>query len=302
MSFGSILEQMMQKGASRGSGLDQLLRNLGSAGGSVGGSRGSGMGSSSGGLGGLLSQLEGALRGSGSGSRSSSGGLGERAKDFFGKDQVGGLNTGQLGGIGAIAGALLGGGAKGAVKGGAMAILGTLAINALRASQQGGQQAPDQPRALEQTAAPGQVAGQAAGQASEPVSADAPPAPEEVASVTGPEAERLMLLAMISAAKADGSVDENEMRIIIGKAGEDEVTDEEKQFIMSELAKPVDIDALAAQVTSPAQAAAVYAASLLTTSPDSPEERAYLSKLATALNLDPATVAELEKTAGAVSA
>lgn len=295
MSFGSILEQMMRKGASRGSGLDQLLRNLGSAGGSVGGSSGSSMGSAGGGLGGVLSQLEGALRGAGSGSRSGSGGIGDRAKDFFGKEQVGGLNTGQLGGIGAIAGALLGGGAKGAVKGGAMAILGTLAINALRASQQNGQGTPDQPRAIEQ--APGQPA-----PAPEPVAADAPPAPEEVAAVTGPEAERLMLIAMISAAKADGSVDESEMRTIIGKAGEGDVTEDEKQLIMSELAKPVDIDALAAQVTSPAQAAAVYAASLLTTSPDSPEEREYLSKLAAALNLDPAAVAELEKTAGTVGA
>ena len=295
MSFGSILEQMMQKGASRGSGLDQLLRNLGSAGGSAGGSiRGAGAGSG-GGLGGLLSQLEGALRGAGgpggTGSRSGAGGLGDRAKDFFGKEQVGGLNTGQLGGIGAIAGALLGGGAKGAVKGGAMAILGTLAINAIRAARQEGQ-TPDQPRALQHAPAPGQPA--------EPVAADAPPAPEEVASVTGPEAERLMLIAMISAAKADGSVDESEMRAIIGKAGEGEVTDEEKLLIMSELAKPVDIDALAAQVTSPAQAAAVYAASLLTTSPESPAEREYLAKLASALNLDPAAVAELEKTAGTV--
>ena len=43
-----------------------------------------------------------------------------------GKDQVGGLSGAQIGGIGAIAGALLGGGLGGAARGGAMAVLGTL--------------------------------------------------------------------------------------------------------------------------------------------------------------------------------
>lgn len=260
----------MQEGTRGGGGgkLDQLLRNFGGQGGAGGGA---------GGFGDVLGQLRGALGGGAgtpgadAGAGGGLGGVTQQAKDFFGREQVGGLTTGQLGGIGAIAGALLGGGAGGAAKGGAMAILGTLAISALRAAQAGSAQA-------------------------EPV--DAPPAREEIAAVTGPDAERLMLLAMISAAKADGSVDEEEMRKIIGKAGENEVTDDEKQFILSELATPVNIDALAAQVSSPTQAAAVYAASLLAITADSPAEKAYLAQLASALGLDPATVAALEKTTG----
>ncbi|TPE50143.1 tellurite resistance TerB family protein [Amaricoccus solimangrovi] len=267
MSLGAILEQMMRQGGGGGSRLDQLLRNLGGTGRTTGG-----------GLGDLLGQLQGALAGatggaSGGVSGGGTGGLAGRAKDFLGREQVGGLTGGQLGGIGAIAGALLGGGAGGAAKGGAMAILGTLALGALRAAQ--------------------------AERAGGAPAADIPPATEEIASVTGPEAERLVLLAMISAAKADGSVDEAEMKKIIGKAGEDGVTEEEKQFVLSELTTPVDIDALAARVTSPTQAAAVYAASLLTITPDTPAEKAYLSQLAAALRLDPAAVEALEKTTGA---
>lgn len=269
MSLGGILGQMMQQGGGGGARLDQLLRNFG--GGATG--TGTAAGGAGGGLGGMLSQLQGALGGAG-GTGGGMGGMAERAKDFLGKEQVGGLSTGQLGGIGAIAGALLGGGAGGAAKGGAMAILGTLAISALRAAQSGG------------------------GQTATAAALDAPPASHEIASVTGPEAEKLMLLAMISAAKADGTVDETEMQKIIGKAGEDEVTPDEKDFILAELKTPVDIPALAAKVTSPTQAAAVYAASVLAITPDTPAEQAYLTELATALGLDTATVDLLNKTAG----
>ena len=51
------------------------------------------------------------------------------------KDQVGGMSGAQLGGIGAVAGALLGGGVGGAARGGALAVLGTLALGALKNAQ-----------------------------------------------------------------------------------------------------------------------------------------------------------------------
>ena len=227
-----------------------------------------GLGGSGGALDGLFSQLQGALGGSG-GAGGQLGGLADMAKDFLGQKQVGGLTGGQLGGIGAIAGALLGGGAGGAVKGGAMAVLGTLAISALKAAQAG-------------SSAPGAVEA----------------SPEEVKALASPSTEKLLVSAMISAAKADGQVDQAEMEKIIGKLSADSVTDEEKQFVMSQLSTPVDIPALAAQVTSPAQAAAVYVASLVAITPDSEAEKAYLADLATALGLDDATAALLRQTAG----
>lgn len=261
MGFGDLLGQMIQQGVGGPSRPgNRLDQTLQGLGGGGGGGGGA--------LDGIFAQLQGALGGAG-GAGGQLGGIANRAKDFLGNEQVGGLTGGQLGGIGAIAGALLGGGAGGAAKGGAMAILGTLAISALKAAQAG---------------------------ANAPAPVEA--APEEVKALASPNTERLLVTAMISAAKADGQVDQAEMEKIIGRLSADSVTDEEKQFVMNELHSPVDIPALAAQVTSPAQAAAVYVASLLAITPDSEEEKTYLAALAQALGLDDATASLLRQTAG----
>ena len=191
------------------------------------------------------------------------------------KEQVGGMNTAQLGGIGAVAGALLGGGVGGAARGGALAVLGTLALGALKNAQ---------------AKAAASQGGQGHALTVEP---------EEVAAVTGPAAEKLMVRAMISAAKADGQIDQAEMQKIIGKVGDEGVTAEEKAFVMAELGTPVDIEALARDVSGPAQAAEVYAASLIAIDLDTEAEREYLRRLAQALRLDPGTVQQLHQMTGA---
>jgi uncharacterized membrane protein YebE (DUF533 family) len=223
-----------------------------------------------GGLDGIFGQLQNALGGAGAG-----GGFADRAKDFLRQDQVGGLSGAQIGGIGAAAGALLGGGLGGAARGGAMAVLGTLALGALKraqASRQAGGGVPPAPAPVEEG---------------------------EVRAVTGPESERLVLKAMISAAKADGQVDKGEMQKIIGKISADQVTPEEKQFVLDQLAGPLDVAGLAAEARNPAQAAQVYAASILAIDADTDHEKNYLHELATALRLDPATVAQLHRMTGA---
>ena len=98
---------------------------------------------------------------------------------------------------------------------------------------------------------------------------------------------------MISAAKADGAIDQAEMEKIIGRLSSGSVTAEEKQFVMDEMRAPVDIGALADEVESASQAAEVYAASLLAIDVDSDQERQYLSQLAQAMRMDPVTVARL---------
>lgn len=264
MSFGDILGQIMQQGlggqTQTRDRLQATANNLDTQGG---------------GLGGLLGQLQGALAQAGVNTGGLSGaaqGLGDRARDFARNEQVGGLSGAQVGGIGALAGAILGGGGLGgAARGGAMAILGTLALNALRAAQ----------------------ANRAAG------SAEAAPVEEShVRSLTGPDSERLALRAMIAAAKADGQIDQAEMQKIIGKISADDVTPDEKQFVLEEMGKPLDVAALAAEARDPAQAAQVYAASILAIDVDTDQERAYLRELATALGLDAAAVAQLHKMTG----
>jgi uncharacterized membrane protein YebE (DUF533 family) len=259
MSFGAILGQMMQQGlSSRGGGggrLQDALKNLGA--------RQPGQPGQGGGANDLFGQLQTMLAGA-----QSQGGIATQAKDFLTKGQVGGVTGGQMGGIGAIAGALLGGG-KGAVRGGALAMLGALALTALRQSQ------------ARAGAAPAQIA------------------PEEVEAAVSPDSEQLMVRAMIAAAKADGAVDQAEMQKIIGQVSEGGVEPSERDFVMSELAAPLDVDAIVAAVNGPAQAAQVYAASLMAITADTEVEKAYLRDLAARLNLDAAAVAQLHQMTGA---
>ena len=103
---------------------------------------------------------------------------------------------------------------------------------------------------------------------------------------------------MISAAKADGQIDQAEMQKIIGKIAPTQVTAEEKQFVLDQIAAPIDVAGLAAEARSPAQAAEVYAASLLAIDVDTDAERSYLRRAGRALRLDAATVAQLHQMTG----
>lgn len=265
MSFGNILGQIMQNGlGSQNPGSTRLDTSARNLG-------------TQGGLDGVLGQLQGALGGArASGAGSQLGGLAEMAKSFLGQKQVGGLSGAQLGGLGAAAGALLGGGLEGAARGGALAVLGTIALTALRNAQSG-------------------QAGTAAAGALDL-------APAQIEAALSPEAEKLMVRAMIAAAKSDGQIDQAEMQKIIGKVGDEGVTAEERAFVMTELAAPLDLAALVADVQGPAQAAEVYAASLFAINVDTDAERQYLRDLAAALNLDAATVAQLHQMTGAPAA
>ena len=262
MSFGNILGQLFQDGL----GQSQHSRNrIETAGQNL---------DAGGGIEGIFDQIQDALTQSDNGTggdagADAGGGLADRARTFLREEQVAGLSGRQAVGIGAAAGALLGGGLKGAARGGALAVLGTLALGALKKSQ--AQQDAD-----------------AAG-----------PSPDEVRAVTGPGTEQLILRAMINAAKADGKIDGAEIGKIIGRLSADEATEAEKRFVTEEMDKPIDIAGLAAQVRSPAQAAEVYAATLFTIHVDTPEEQAYLRTLAPALGLDAGTVAELHRLTGA---
>jgi uncharacterized membrane protein YebE (DUF533 family) len=69
--------------------------------------------------------------------------------------------------------------------------------------------------------------------------------------------------------------------------------------VLDEIRKPLDPAALAKDVRNPAQAAEVYAVSLLAIDIDSEAERDYLRKLASALRLDPGVVSFLHQTTGA---
>ena len=109
------------------------------------------------------------------------------------------------------------------------------------------------------------------------------------------ENAKLMIRAMIQAAKADGEIDDTERAKIMEHMGD--IGDAERAFIEAELAAPVDPMALA-QDTSQQMAAQVYASALMTVQVDSLKEADYLNTLANALNLSEETRARVHGAMG----
>lgn len=107
---------------------------------------------------------------------------------------------------------------------------------------------------------------------------------------------RHLLRAMISAAKSDGHIDAAEQANIFAQMDRLNVSAEDKAFVMDELRKPLDVDAVARAARSPEEAAELYTVSLLAIDVDNPSERAYLALLAARLKLDDKLVSHLHAT------
>jgi uncharacterized membrane protein YebE (DUF533 family) len=102
-----------------------------------------------------------------------------------------------------------------------------------------------------------------------------------------------IMVAMISAAKADGHIDAQESQKIFEHMDKAGLAADERAFVMNELARPVDLEALARLATTPQIAAQMYTASALTIAEVNAAEQAYLDKLAQRLGLDASFTNEL---------
>ena len=315
MNFGDIVGELMRQGMSpqtqsrvehatgpAGLGGASGSADLGAILGSVLGGSSSG-GGSAGGLGDVLGSL---LGGQSGGSAGQSGGLADVLGSVLGSSQasggqpsgslgdilgnlgsmlgspsgVGGMSKGELGGLGALAGAILGGGgssAKGAVGGSAMAILGTLALSALKNWQAQAASGSDSVNALGLTET-------------------------EVKQISAPETAELCLRGMIEAIKSDGQVSQDEIEKLTGKLAEGGITNEEKQFVQAEMAKPQDLAGLVNAIPNPEVGIQVYAASLMAISVDTSAEKAFLKGLADGAGIAPDAVARLHQLVGAPAA
>ncbi|MGH1452000.1 MAG: tellurite resistance TerB family protein [Paracoccaceae bacterium] len=109
------------------------------------------------------------------------------------------------------------------------------------------------------------------------------------------ENARLMIRAMIQAAKADGEIDADERTKILDQL--DDASEEEIAFVQAELNAPIDVETLAADAQG-SMKAQVYRAALMAVLVDTPAEKAYLQALASALGLDDAAVAEIHSSMG----
>ena len=119
---------------------------------------------------------------------------------------------------------------KGALGGGVLALLGGLAMSALR-NQTGAASGPEQ------------LAKEA------PLGLREPQTPAEEAEVE--RTAELVLRAMINAAKADGQIDGGEMQQIVGKLEEGGADAEARAFVLDEMRKPLRLEALVAAGEEP---------------------------------------------------
>jgi uncharacterized membrane protein YebE (DUF533 family) len=108
----------------------------------------------------------------------------------------------------------------------------------------------------------------------------------------------LTIRAMINAAKADGEIDAQEAQRLLGKMQEDGVTEEERSFVLGEMQKPMETDAIARAVPNQQVAAQIYTASLMAIQVDTDAERAYLKELAAKLGLNQQAVAYVHRAVG----
>ncbi len=190
----------------------------------------------------------------------------------------------QAGGLGAVLGSVLGGGGdsvKGAMTGGALAMLAGVAFKALNNAGQG------QDGAVRQA----------------PFSTDDLPlglkAPETPAEQQAMETKaQLILKGMINIAKSDGQVSVNEIQRIAGKAQTSGMGSDDQDWLMAELRVPLNLDAFVAEIPNQEVAAEVYAASLLAVEIDTQEERDYLRAFAEKTGLHPLVVEHIHQSMG----
>lgn len=191
----------------------------------------------------------------------------------------GGFGGGLAGGLlsGAVAGAIAGGKgrklASGALKAGGMALVAGVAWKAYQQYQQNKAGARPAPAT--------------------PWPASLPPAVQQAAA--DPGHGLAVLRGMIAAAKCDGAIDAAEQQKIFAHLGQLALSAEEKAYVLEELGRPLDLDAVVAAAREPAVAAEVYAASRLVIDEASTAEQAYLSLLAARLGLEPGLVQELDR-------
>jgi len=107
-----------------------------------------------------------------------------------------------------------------------------------------------------------------------------------------------MLRAMIQAAKSDGRIDAGEQKRLTDAL--EGASPEEMQFVRAELAAPIDIPGLCAQVP-PGMGPQIYAMSLAAIDLDNQNEAAYLRSLAAGLGLGAGAVAQIHAQIGTPS-
>ncbi len=91
------------------------------------------------------------------------------------------------------------------------------------------------------------------------------------------EHARLLITAMINAAKSDGEIDQEEQKKIVSNLGDD-ITEEEKRYVLHEMQSPLDVQGFIAKVPKGMEQE-VYVMSLMAIDLDHQDEAKYLDTL-----------------------
>ncbi|WP_224815756.1 DUF533 domain-containing protein [Hasllibacter sp. MH4015] len=103
--------------------------------------------------------------------------------------------------------------------------------------------------------------------------------------IMGEAEAKIVLRAMILAAKADGHIDADERAAIMDHMGED-ATEDDRAFLTAEIEEGPDLDTFLESVPpNPELRRQIFAMSLLAIDVDTPEEEAHIRKLAQGLEL-----------------
>lgn len=125
--------------------------------------------------------------------------------------------------------------------------------------------------------------------------AAAPPPP--AADPVGAEDREALLVirAMISAARADGSLDPAERSAIATQLDQCDLETEARELVLREFNSPASVEAIAREIADPVLAAQVYAACVLAVGDVSPAERAWVDRFAALTGLSAETRRAIEE-------
>ncbi len=105
-----------------------------------------------------------------------------------------------------------------------------------------------------------------------------------------------LVLAMIAAAAADGTIDSAEMDVLVTAIEDAPIEPDEKARLTSALNDPPTVEAVAALASGEEEASELYGAALTAIEVDTPAENLFLRRFARALHLDPELVSTLNRT------
>lgn len=119
--------------------------------------------------------------------------------------------------------------------------------------------------------------------------------PQPPAGLTTQDLARRMIQVMIAAAHADGTMDEQEEQAVLDRLKNENLSQEERMFLLTELHNPKSIKELTENINDPSTAKAIYMLAVSAVDMDTESERRWFDELAQQLKLSKAVQTFIEE-------